>query len=415
MGGLGDRPIKEFDEETPLEKAKTPNMDKLAKEGETGLFYSLDEKMVLESDAAIFSLLGYDLKSYPGRGVIEAIGAGMPFKNGDLALRANFASCRNKKIISRQAGQNLTSKEAKILAKEINEKVKLKNYSFVFKSTIGYRGILLIKGKNTLSGFISNTDPAYQRMGMKSVALKNFKNEIQNVRSILNFEDEKAKKTAEIINEWSLKVQKVLGKSKLNKERIKNGKLAANCILLRDAGTNLSSSISSIQEITGLKWGAFASMPAEKGICKILGIKIIKHPFFKNLERTYAEWVGIILKEIKKFNALYIYIKQLDEAGHSGDFMKKKEIIELIDKYFFANLISKIDKKKYLVAITADHSTPCSLRVNLSDAAPLLIWGDKIKKDLVNKFSEKDCQNGKLGVIKDGELMRKIIRIAANN
>jgi len=399
LDGLGDRPIKKLGNKTPLQKANTFYLDKLAREGKTGIFYPLGEKIAPESDTAVFSLLGYDLKDYPGRGVIESIGAGLPFKNGDLALRANFALCKGRKIIDRRVGRKLTTEQGEKLAREINKKIRLKNFSFVFKSTIGHRGVLLIKGPG-LSGFITNSDPAYKKKDSQSIALKSFKNEIQKVVPLPNFKNEQTERSARLVNEWSERTWKFLQKNRCQ----------ATCILLRDAGSNLSP-IPSIYEKTGLSWGAFVSMPVEKGICKILKMKIIKVPLYKNLQKTYIKWAETALKEIKKLDALYIHIKGPDEPGHDGDFQRKKEIIELIDKHFFSNLIPKIKKRNYVVCVTADHSTPCVLKAHSSDPVPLLIWGDDIKNDLVNKFSEKDCKKGKLKIIRGKKLIKKLINI----
>src|SRR3989304_9194233 len=106
---MGDLPISELGNKTPLEAAETPNMDLLAKSGQTGLMYTVRKGIAPESDAAVISLLGYDPFKYStGRGVIEAVGAGIEMKNGDLALRCNFATLgQGKEIIDREGGRNL--------------------------------------------------------------------------------------------------------------------------------------------------------------------------------------------------------------------------------------------------------------------------------------------------------------------
>ena len=93
--GLGDRPIKELNGQTPLEAAHTPNLDQFAKGAECGLMYTLGRGVVPSSDTAHFCLLGYDINTdYPGRGPIEAKGIGIDLKEGDVALRANFATVK---------------------------------------------------------------------------------------------------------------------------------------------------------------------------------------------------------------------------------------------------------------------------------------------------------------------------------
>ena len=122
LDGVGDRACKLLDGLTPLEAAKTPNLDYFASRGNGGYVYTVNEQLAPESDEAIMALLGYDpTKYYYGRGPLEAYGAGMEFKNGNLALRTNFATVDNRLILDRRVGRTLTTKEAKELEKAINE------------------------------------------------------------------------------------------------------------------------------------------------------------------------------------------------------------------------------------------------------------------------------------------------------
>src|SRR5665647_1003622 len=119
---MGDLPNKDLGNRTPLEVAKTPNLDALAKAGKTGLMYSVRKGVAPESDVAVISLLGYDPFKYStGRGIIEAVGAGISLKDGDLALRCNFATLgKGKEILDRRVARSLTTDEAVELSKAAN-------------------------------------------------------------------------------------------------------------------------------------------------------------------------------------------------------------------------------------------------------------------------------------------------------
>ncbi len=151
IDGMGDLPIKALNNKTPLEAANTPNLDSLAKNGKTGLMYSVKKGIAPESDVAVISLLGYDpFKQSTGRGVIEAVGAGMNVTDGDLSLRCNFATLgKGKEIIDRRVGRTLTTEEAQTLSKVANEKVKLESHpaTFEFENTLGHRAVLVIRNK----------------------------------------------------------------------------------------------------------------------------------------------------------------------------------------------------------------------------------------------------------------------------
>jgi 2,3-bisphosphoglycerate-independent phosphoglycerate mutase len=148
IDGMGDLPIAELGNRTPLEAAKTPNLDFLAKNGKTGLMYTVRKGVAPESDVAVISLLGYDPFEYStGRGIIEAVGAGIDVKDGDLALRCNFATLgQGKTIIDRRVKRTLTTEEATELSSAANNEIRLESCpsTFEFKNTLGHRAVLVL-------------------------------------------------------------------------------------------------------------------------------------------------------------------------------------------------------------------------------------------------------------------------------
>ncbi len=175
---MGDIPNRALGNKTPLEAALTPNMNSLAKNGKTGLMYSVGIGVAPESDVAVISLLGYDPFKYStGRGVIEAVGAGIDMKDGDLALRCNFATLgKGKEILDRRVKRSLTTEEATELSEAANEKITLESCpsTFEFKNTLGHRAVLVFKSKERcLSSKITNSDPAYDIVNGIGVATPN--------------------------------------------------------------------------------------------------------------------------------------------------------------------------------------------------------------------------------------------------
>ena len=231
IDGMGDLPIEELGGKTPLAAAETPNMDFLAKEGNIGLMYTVGKSLAPQSDAGVVSILGYDPFKYEAsRGVMEAIGSGLAFKEGDVALRCNFTTLGpGEKILDRRAGRDLAEEEAAELSKAINSSVKLASYpaSFTFQNTTGYRGVLVIRGKGIhLSGRVTNTDPAYTRVEGVGVVNPNAKMFMQRCEPMDDTKE--ARVSAELINEFLEKSHKVLEQSSLNKRRLAANKLSAN-------------------------------------------------------------------------------------------------------------------------------------------------------------------------------------------
>ena len=176
LDGLGDDPIPELDDRTPLEAADTPFLDALARQGEQGPSRRWERGSRPESDIAVFAILGYDPREeHPGRGVVEALGVGMDFRDGDLAYRVNFATAEWPTIVDRRVGRDLTSEESAALAEEVNEKLLLPDATFELRATVEHRGVLVIRSnEDALSAEVSNTDPAYRKEGHLGVALETF-------------------------------------------------------------------------------------------------------------------------------------------------------------------------------------------------------------------------------------------------
>ena len=239
IDGMGDLPIESLGNKTPLEAAETPNLDSLAKKGKTGLMYTVRKGVAPESDVAVISLLGYDPFKYStGRGVIEAAGVGLKMKDGDLALRCNFATLgQGKTILDRRVARSLSTEEASELTKAVNKEVKLTSYpaTFEYKNTLGHRAVLLIKSNaNPLSSNITNSDPAYIIMNGIGVAKPDVEMVLKTCEPTDNTEASKV--SAGLVNEFIEKSHILWENHPINEKRAKEGKLKANVVLTRDAG-----------------------------------------------------------------------------------------------------------------------------------------------------------------------------------
>jgi len=411
---MGDLPIEELGNKTPLEAAETPNMDFLAKRGQTGLMYTVRKGIAPESDVAVISILGYDPFTYStGRGILEALGAGVTVKNGDLALRCNFATLGSgKTIIDRRAGRNLTTSEATELSKAVNEKVKLESYpvDFEFKNTVGHRAVLVIRSRGKpLSSRITNVDPAYSRVKQLGVAETDVEMVVKKCEPME--ETEEAKNSAKLVNEFVEKSHIVLDEHEVNKRRVAENKLKANLILPRDAGHVLPKFFN-INKKYNVHFASLTDMPLEGGISKLAGMHItILPPPSRDLKRDCTLRVKKLLELLPLYDCFYIHIKGPDEPGHDGNFNLKAHLIAIIDRYFFGSLLQRIKLEDYVFCVTADHSTPCKLKTHTDDPVPLLISCSKMESDNVRKFSEKECRKGSLGILERGtELMPTLLR-----
>ena len=402
IDGLGDRPCRQLDGKTPLKAAEKPNLDYLAEHGQLGYLYTVDDDFVPATSEAVISMFGQDWRNYP-RGWLEALGAEINLEKGDLALRANFATIDNlvkKNVIDRRVGRTLTTKEAKILAKELN-KIFLPR-KFIFKPTLQHRGVLVLRGG--FSDNITGMDPAHFP-GKKSETGKfKFSEPLDD--------DENSQYTVNILNEFVEQSFLRLDGHLINQARRKKGFFPANIILLRAPGI-------SIKKITKYKrWACPTSVPVMKGICRALGINLIEFQaadlkgndayknFKKNLALEIKKSISAIKKYGKNFDYFLIYFKETDAAGHDNKPHEKKAMIELIDKKFFSFLRKFVEKNKVKVAVTADHATPCNLKQHSADPVPILLFG--VGDDGGLAFDEAGGRVGELGKIYGKELLKKI-------
>ncbi|MDD1776108.1 MAG: hypothetical protein LUP94_02000, partial [Candidatus Methanomethylicus sp.] len=165
-----------------------------------------------------------------------------------------------------------------------------------------------------------------------------------------------------------------------------------------------------ISEMYGFEFASMVEMPVEKGIALLSGMDVVEMPRPSgNIAFDYERRAELANELIGSYGGVYIHIKGPDEPAHDGDCGSKKQSIELIDSFFFKNL--KIDMSSTLIVVTADHSTPCSMKAHSDDPVPLLVAGCSIKSDGTKTFGESNCRKGSLGQLNGKELLKKIISL----
>lgn len=420
LDGLGDDPLRELDNRTPLEAAHTPWMDRLARKGANGLVYTVGKGIAPESDIAVFAILGYDPREHhSGRGPMEALGSGMEIRDGDLVYRINFATVEsgpgpNWPILDRRVGRDLTSQESKALAEEVNAHVKLSGASAELMATVEHRGALLIRSDGgPLSAEVTNTDPAYDRVGALGVAKLKFDHVVQQCRPLPGHEgNERAIAAAELTNEFLQQSHSILNASSVNASRHRGGKLAGNMILTRDGGDHLPHP-PSFKERYGAQWGCFVEMPVERGISMVLGMGQVEVPMkgTGSYQDQYYTWATTALEAIEEYDGLYIHIKGPDVPAHDGMGELKRDVIAAIDEAFFAALLPDL-RSDAIIAVTADHATSCALKAHTDAPVPLIVAGPGVSDDAVQTFSERAAARGSLGLLQGVEIMPRLMGLA---
>ncbi|MFB0561003.1 MAG: 2,3-bisphosphoglycerate-independent phosphoglycerate mutase [Candidatus Lokiarchaeia archaeon] len=392
--GMGDRPNKKLGGKTPLQAAKTPNLDLIAKTGCCGIMDTISPGVPPGSDTAHLAIFGYDpYEFYTGRGAFEALGIGIHINPGDVAFRANFATLQENEnglqVKDRRAGRRVP--EGGKLAEKLNE-YKLKtamDVEFRFEHSVEHRGVLVLSGKG-LSYRVSDTDPhETQVIVHQSKPLDN---------------SEEALKTAKIVNELNVAFYEILKNDPLNQERINRGEPPANGVLLRGAG--ILPDVIPLTEKYGISCSCVSAAALYRGVAAAVGMKLYEAPgdtaTYEADEESMAKTALDILPEN---DLVFIHFKPTDNAAHDGDPELKVRMIEKLDN-MVGKLMKGIDlENEHYIVLTADHTTPCSVREHTGEPVPLEIAGPGVRPDQTTAFTEIDCQVGGLGRLRGKDIM----------
>ncbi len=384
LDGLGDRPSPATGGESPVVAAATPSLDRWCAVGEVGEVSILGPGVAPESDAGVLALLGYDpVRDSPGRGVLEALGVDVPLRAGDVALRLNFATvAADGTVVDPRVGRSLSTPEAVELARALTTADLLHDRGLraEVRATVGHRGVLWMRSTDgsSLSPNVSNADPFYEKVGGMGTARRPTHPRIETVEPLDRSPE--AARTAGAINLFLPRARDVLALEGVNARRAREGRAQASGLLLRNAGTLPAHPLPSFEARHGLAGAAVTEMPVERGIARLLGLDDrFVGPMPSDRAAGYRERARVTRELLERWPFVYVHLKGPDEPGHDGDALRKKAVIEEIDREFFAPFGDGLDLDRVRVAVTADHATPCVLHAHSDDPVPWLLVGAGVR------------------------------------
>jgi 2,3-bisphosphoglycerate-independent phosphoglycerate mutase len=394
LDGLPDRPLDELDGGTPLQAADTPCFDRLVAEGQTGLMHVIGPGITPGSDAAHLALFGYDpMENYPGRGPLEALGAGIESKPGDVAFRSNFATVdSNFKVVDRRAGRQFTKEEHRILKKELDG-LEIDGVTVSFVPTVQHRGAIVLRGEG-LSGDITDTDP--HEVGVKILESK--------------AKNEDAEKTAKVVNKLGKIAHDRFNDLELNENREERDLPPVNALLLRGAGQHAR--IATIKTKYGIRSAALAGGALYIGAAKYVGMEYFDvEGHIGTIESNYGNIAKQAIECVRDgYEYVFVHLKATDNAAHDGDIQRKILAIEKADR-MIEQIVEAVGDQLVL-AVTGDHTTPIEVRDHTSDPVALLLWSEFIRPDSVARYSEFDAGRGALHTILGRDLMPLLLGYA---
>ena len=374
--GMADRPIPELSGKTPLEYAKTPMLDALAKKSEVGLVHTIPEGMSPGSDTANMSVCGYDPKIYyTGRSPLEALSIGVNMKDTDVAIRTNVVTVSDddlpyeEKTIIDHSSSEIDTEDAAVLIEAVQK--ELGNEMFQYYVGTSYRHLLIWD-----KGSVVELTPPHDILG-KTIG------EYLPKESLLL---EMQKKSYEILNNHPINVARAA--AGLNK---------ANSIWFWGAGTKPI--LTSFEEKTGKKGAMISAVDLLKGIAVGAGMdnKIVEGAngqLHTNYEGKAQAAVDALTKE--GYDFAYIHVEAPDEMGHQGSVERKVQAIEYLDERIIRYVKEAMDQsgEDYRMLILPDHPTPIEVRTHTSEPVPYLLYDSTELQDNDWQYSEKCAAEG---------------------
>ncbi len=388
--GMADYPMQELGGRTPLEAAKTPNMDYIAQHGRLGRIKTIPDKMTPASDVANISILGYDpRKFYPGRGPLEAANLGVTLEEGDVAFRCNLVTASADRLTDYSAG-HISSQEAATVIKFIND--KLSNDRIKFYPGVSYRHLMMVKG--------GVREKLHELICMPPHDIIN-----QAISKNLP-KGEGASFLIKLMEES----RKILVEHEINHVRIDLKENPANMIWLWGQGQKPAMPL--FAEKYGLSGSVISAVDLIKGLGKLIGLEVINVQGATGYYDTnYEGKAKAALKSLEDKDFVFVHVEAPDEAGHNGDLREKILAIERFDQYVVGKILDVFKKKKnFRILVLPDHATPISLRTHVSDEVCFGIFGKDITGRGFLEYSEKEALKSDLFFEQGHELMDYLIK-----
>ena len=396
LDGLGDRSYGRLAFQTPLQAADTPFMDKIAASGANGLYHAGQLGQALASENAHFAMFGYEATEFPGRGALEALGAGIDLAADDVAVLAHFASLReeNDCLFLVKGKPKASLGEIKLLIEAAGD-YSQNGVDIRFIHTQGLRGILVLRGK--VAPFVTDTDPITD--GFKVIDLKpwsNFKN------------DTAVQDTVRVLKTYLQKIYHTLKKHPLNHARLQKGLEPVNGMVTQRAGQ--LKTVTPFKKQFGLRGLSIASGNVYQGLSAFIGLDFEKVNDTKDAGKDIAERLSMAGNALDNYDFIHVHTKAPDEAAHTKDPLTKKKVIESLDRGIGTAIGPLTDNPDVLIILTADHSTPSSgPLVHSGEPVPLIFCGQGVRRDFVRQFDEINAAQGVLGTVRGKELMYLVL------
>ncbi len=373
--GMGDYPLAELGDRTPLEAANIPAIDELCRKGEFFLTHTVPEGFPPGSDVANMSLMGYDPAAYyTGRAPLEAAAMNIHLAPDETAFRCNLVTLDardgGRKTMRDFCAGHISNEEAHALISDLESQCSTP--AFHFKPGVSYRHLVVFKGEHP--GF--TTVPPHDHIE------KDVTSYWQDYLAIPAW------------RELLAKVDAVLKEHPINLARIRAGKNPASQIWLWGEGK--MPSVPTLPEQFGIRGSMISAVDLLKGLGVVGGLSVINVPGATGyIDTNYEGKAQAAIESLRNGDFVFVHLEAPDEAGHQGSLTDKITAIEDFDQRIVRPIVADLRTRKedFRVIVTMDHFTPLALRTHVSDPVPTLLYDSReLQGGSGVNFSEKSCR-----------------------
>ncbi len=399
--GMSDRPIERLGGKTPLQVARKPSMDRIAREGRMGLLRTVGETGPADSAVANLAVLGYDpAASSQGRAVLEAASMGVELRPDDVALRCNVICVegpRDDRRIRNHSAGHISSEEAAQLIRALDGELGGGKGPdpVLFFPGVSYRHLLVLRG-----GWASpavECAPPHDNVGGRVADLL--------PRPL----DPGAASTAQRLVELYRRALPILEDHPVNRARRAAGKDEANAIWTWSPGRRQP--LETLKERYGVRGAVISAVDLIMGLGVCLGMDLIRVSGATGLADTnYEGKARACLDALADHDLVYVHVEATDEAGHARDLDLKIKCIEYLDQRLVRLILEGLDARgiEAAIAVLPDHPTPVATGQHGRDPVPVAILRPGETPDAAERFDEEQAKRGSLGMMTGAEFMRRM-------
>lgn len=398
LDGLGDRACEVLGHRTPLQAADAPHLDRLARMGSCGLFHASSPGRALPSEMAHLAMFGYSESDFPGRGPLEALGAGLSLEPGQVACLARLCTVKavqGRLHLERIRPTSLTGDESRELFRSL-EGFEDQGIGVRAVCTGPYTGVLLFSGP---------ANPAFTDTNVMRDNLP-----VPELLPLLGAGDA-AVLTARVVKRFLEHAHRVLSEHPVNKARQEQGLEPVNALLTQRAG-RMGRPVPFAERL-GMRGASIASGHVYQGLARYLGLEVMGDRDTGDPGRDMARRLDMARKALADYDFLHVHTKAPDQAAHRKDPEEKKRVVESLDREAGPLLLELARDPGVVMAVTADHSTPSlGPLIHSGEPAPLVITGHDVRRDQVERYDEVSTAQGCLGLLRGTELMQSLLNAA---